>query len=187
MINSKKILIVSLLLITIFVVACTNDSVIVGENDMPQVCIQEYDPVCATADIECVKTPCPQQMTYGNSCMAESAGEEVLYVGECQVDELKACTREYNPQCGVDGVSYSNPCMAGDVEIAYPGTCNAKIQSACEDNNGTWLSDSNECEGLSKDLCDQLGGTFNECASACRNNPKAQMCTMQCVLVCQFN
>lgn len=98
-----------------------------------------------------------------------------------------ACTKEYNPQCGVDGKTYNNSCLTGDVEIAHSGICNAKIQSACEKNNGTWLSDSNECEGLSKDMCDQLGGKFNECASACRNNPRAQMCTMQCVIVCKFN
>lgn len=33
------------------------------------------------------------------------------------------CTADYNPICGVDGVTYSNACTAGDVEVAYQGEC----------------------------------------------------------------
>jgi len=33
------------------------------------------------------------------------------------------CTREYMPVCGVDNVTYSNDCMAGDTEIAHEGEC----------------------------------------------------------------
>jgi hypothetical protein len=45
----------------------------------------------------------------------------------------------------------------------------------------------NECEGISQDLCNELGGNFDSCASACRNNPDSDICTMQCVIVCSFN
>lgn len=58
---------------------------------------------------------------------------------------------------------------------------------ACAQANGTWIDSAHECEGLSQETCSSLGGTFKECASACRNNPEAQLCTMQCVLVCEFN
>lgn len=61
------------------------------------------------------------------------------------------------------------------------------LSDSCTSNGGNWLDNSQECEGISKETCDSLGGNFNECASACRNDPDAMICTMQCVLVCEFS
>jgi antitoxin component of MazEF toxin-antitoxin module len=57
----------------------------------------------------------------------------------------------------------------------------------CESNNGTWIDETKECEGLSEAMCTAREGVFNECASACRNNPEQDVCTLQCVIVCDFD
>ncbi len=61
-----------------------------------------------------------------------------------------------------------------------------RIESECTQGGGNWLAEYKECEYLSKEWCDENGGEFKECESACRNDPEAEICTMQCVIVCQF-
>ena len=41
-------------------------------------------------------------------------------------------------------------------------------------------------EVITPEECESLGGTFLECESACRHDKNAEMCTMQCVQVCDF-
>lgn len=33
------------------------------------------------------------------------------------------CTEQYDPVCGVNGITYGNSCMAGGMDIAYEGEC----------------------------------------------------------------
>ncbi len=56
----------------------------------------------------------------------------------------------------------------------------------CVNFGGEWSVEFSECLGISGEMCLEIGGTWNECASACRNNPDAEICTMQCVQVCDF-
>ena len=60
------------------------------------------------------------------------------------------------------------------------------LDQDCADNGGQWLKDFQECENVSRQWCGQAGGNFAECESACRHNPSAEVCTMQCVPVCKF-
>ena len=61
-----------------------------------------------------------------------------------------------------------------------------KTDFGCEDAGGNWLTEHNECEYGDREWCDQAGGMFAECESACRHDSEAEICTMQCVPVCQF-
>jgi hypothetical protein len=57
---------------------------------------------------------------------------------------------------------------------------------ACDENNGIWLNEYDECEGITPETCKELGGIYNDCASPCRNNPETELCMQVCVSVCIF-
>ena len=59
-------------------------------------------------------------------------------------------------------------------------------EGKCVNSGGTWSKEYKECAGVDSDVCSAIGGTFNECASACRHNPKAEACIMMCVQICTF-
>lgn len=61
------------------------------------------------------------------------------------------------------------------------------LKTQCEEiYSGTWIKEHNECEGITKQACEELGGKFNECASACRHMDDDVTCIMICVPVCSF-
>lgn len=59
-------------------------------------------------------------------------------------------------------------------------------KAECESFEGKWIPEANECEGITLEQCESMGGEFDECASACRNDPDTEICTMQCVQVCKL-
>lgn len=61
-----------------------------------------------------------------------------------------------------------------------------QVKTNCEKLSGVWYPLENICEvnQLSKKECVEKGGEYNPCASACRHDPKAEVCTLQCVLTC---
>ncbi len=95
--------------------------------------------------------------------------------------------------CSVDaGVCNSNSnCTGAICTDECWGTCidqnSATNKVVCEANNGNWLSEFSECEGLTEEICTNVQGTFNSCASSCRNNPdQSIICTQECVQVCKW-
>ncbi|HPN80939.1 MAG TPA: Gmad2 immunoglobulin-like domain-containing protein [bacterium] len=72
-------------------------------------------------------------------------------------------------------------------DIADRDLTNDDSAERCLNGGGDWLADYQECENISRDLCEELDGRFNDCTSACRHNPEAEFCTMQCVAICQLS
>ena len=75
------------------------------------------------------------------------------------------------------------------VEIKNTPTQGATTTSngeKCTARGGIWSEQYKECTGINRTSCRAIGGTFNECASACRHDPGATVCIMMCVAVCTF-
>ena len=143
----------------------------------PEACVALFDPVCgcdgrtysnacmaASVGVsvdhvgECEGAPaedcednadCPR----GTYCQKRDGACDA--VGEC-ADRPQACTREFRPVCGCDGVTYSNACVAASqgATIDYVGECEDVAEEGCETNR--------DCDAVSycaKDDgdCDSVG------------------------------
>jgi len=98
------------------------------------------------------------------------------------IDSFEDCVSAGNPVME----SYPRQCRTNDGQN-FVEDINPRItdqESQCQNFNGTWLQDFNECEGISEEQCSTMKGNFNECESACRHMPDSVMCTLQCVPVC---
>ncbi len=103
---------------------------------------------------------------------------------DAPISSFEECVEAGNPvmesyprQCSADGQTFVE-----DVELPQD------LYQACELLGGNALPEFDECEMISQAACEQLGGEFLECESACRNDPDYPdvICTMQCVQVCVF-
>ncbi|MCX6744576.1 MAG: hypothetical protein NTX82_03565 [Candidatus Parcubacteria bacterium] len=101
----------------------------------------------------------------------------------CPNSVQPVCTQEAK-LCG-DGTSVSR--VGPNCEFSDCPHEPGDLAVSCQSNNGNWLNDYQECENISESWCSQLAGFFNGCESACRHDPQAKVCTMQCVPVCKFN
>ncbi len=101
-----------------------------------------------------------------------------LYVGKSINQDDYVVT--FHVESALSGV-VDNPYYSGGAGGTVPSG-----ENPCSAMGGVWDGVNLECLGIGANTCQEIGGTFNECASACRNDPKAEVCTMQCVQVCEF-
>lgn len=157
----------------------------------PMACTREYMPVTGQIVIPSLDGEEVITKTFGNRCEAEAAGAsniELVYLDEEVVSSFDDCVARGNlvmesfpEQCIHDGQLFIREVNFEELDLPEDKF------DACEVMQGTPLPQFNQCEYISQDACDYLGGEFLECASACRNDPNAEICTLQCVQVCVFN
>lgn len=86
-------------------------------------------------------------------------------------------------------VGDTGPIFEGGADMDV-GVGDASVPSedgtACVARGGSWDPQYEECVGVNQTQCTAIGGSYNGCASACRHQPDAEVCTLQCVEVCQL-
>ena len=127
------------------------------------------------------------QKNYNNNLSVSSNGNSGVIVGGDR--DIHGCIGS----AGYSWCQAKNKCLRVweekcDSIIVSPATTTTNIESLCKQKNGVYYSTEKLCEvnQLSKTQCLAQNGQFNECASACRHDPKAQVCNMMCVLTCTF-
>jgi hypothetical protein len=105
---------------------------IMSTNDIDlnqTVCTMEYNPVCGSKQVQCIKAPCPPiQQTYGNACSMKADGATLVHTGECKTDLIVGNDKDTHGCMVSAGYSWSQSkkeCVrpwesqATDLEKAY--------------------------------------------------------------------
>ena len=107
-------------------------------------CTDEYEPVCTAKQVistqcigsaNCIRTI---NTTYDNSCLAHKAWAEITSIGVCgSPDSIlvrRSCGFENVPVCWINGQTYQNACLAGDVKILHTSECENNVNSEIINN-----------------------------------------------------
>lgn len=121
---------------------------VISQVEEPVFCTEIYQPVCSVRpqNIQCLVAPCPVGVyeTAPNRCHSDADGLIFQAEGECgelegqPYYELKACTREYRPVCGV--VASIKPCdtvpCPAQIYQEFGNKCEAEAAQATQITNG---------------------------------------------------
>jgi hypothetical protein len=143
---------------------------------------------CITPDKYLIRSNCP----YTSLCINNKCN---VVCPEYKASNIVGGDRDIHGCIGSAGYSWceiKNKCLRvweEKCEVPTNNTNPSTINSSsCAQKGGVWYSAESICEvnQLSESQCTAAGGIFNGCASACRHDPKAQVCNMMCVLTCTF-
>ena len=122
---------------------------------------------------------------------SEMGGTFESCASACRHDpDAEACIDVCVQVCSFDGENLdedSSGSSLGDSDKTSESSTDKSLKERCIGSGGNWLEEHNECERISSDVCSELGGSFESCASACRHDPDAEACIAVCVQVCSFD
>lgn len=80
----------------------------------------------------------------------------------------------------------TNNDMVDDENMTINESNNSDFFALCEDYGGISVTQYGECAYVNENACDDMGGVYEPCASACRNLPEYPdvECTMECIPLC---
>jgi hypothetical protein len=125
---------------------------------------------------DCIVSGCNSELCINIATYNPIAETLCVWKEESACYKLAICELQADGYCGWTHTPDSRACL---------GSVNAIPNSSfCELKGGKWLGEYNECEGINAQDCSDLGGTFQECNSACRHEAQPVDCIEICVQVC---
>lgn len=203
---TKKIFLLITIVIGMMFLAGCDVQETPDEDDTIDVCTEVYDPVCGADNVtysnSCFADKAGVEVEYEGECKSqdelildsieeymadEEPGAHSFSLGDVEAMHCPGCFRA-TARYEVGERSDTEVFVINDWNVDHrePVANKNDLRTECEYYNGDWLEEYKECVGISEEDCEKMDGEFNACASACRNDPDAEVCTMQCVMVCSF-